>query len=148
MGSNWVCSRRCWCGAPGIVTLFWFMLPLSHGQSSLYALMQIKVSLRLLIVRSYSSCLGKVQQSNCLKENFPLVIMFLSAAFLAFNLACSAFTDVKSMEEELFIKLTPHLSVENPSYPHYNTLSRHIWNQVKLFKYFGNIGPYGMMVIN
>lgn len=88
--------------------------------------MLIKVSLRFLIVRSYSSCLGKVQQSNCLEENFPLVIIFLSAAFLAFNLACSAFTDVKSMEEELFIKLTPHLSVENPSYPRYSTLGRHV----------------------
>lgn len=126
MGSNRVCFGRCWCGAPGTAILFWFMLPVSYGQSSLYALMLVKSPLKFLTVRNYSSCLGKVQQSNCLKENFPIVIIFLSTVFLAFNLACSAFTNVKSTEEELFIKLTSHLSVENPSYPHYNTLGRHV----------------------
>lgn len=75
VGSNVGHFRRSWCGAPGILIIFRLMFPASYSQSSLYALALMESPLGLFIVRGYSSCLGKVQRSNCLKENFPLILI-------------------------------------------------------------------------
>lgn len=75
VGSNGGHFRRSWCGATGILIIFRLMFPASYSQGSLYALALMESPLGLFIVRGYSSCLGKVQQSDCLKENFPLVLI-------------------------------------------------------------------------
>ena len=148
MGSNWGRFRRCWWGAIGILIMFRLMLPASYGQSSLYVLVLMESPQRLFIVRSYSSCLDKVQQSNSLKENSPLMLTFPLCSFPCLKPCLFRFHQCEEHERRAVYKVNiTSFFVENPSYPHYSRLGRHIWIQVKAFKYFRDVDPYGMIVL-
>ena len=124
------------------------MLPASYGQSSLYVLVLMESPQRLFIVRSYSSCLDKVQQSNSLKENSPLMLTFPLCSFPCLKPCLFRFHQCEEHERRAVYKVNiTSFFVENPSYPHYSRLGRHIWIQVKAFKYFRDVDPYGMIVL-
>lgn len=129
-----------------ILIMFRLMLPVSYSQSALYTLVPMESPLRLFIVRSYSSCLGEVQQSNCFEENFPLILVFPLCGFPCLKPCLFCLHWCEEHERRAICKVNiASFFVENPSYPHYNRLGRHIWIQVKAFKYFGDIDPYGMI---
>lgn len=125
--------KRCWYGAIGILIMFRLMLPVSRGQSSLYMLVLMESLLRLFIVRGYSSCLGKVQQSNSLKENSPLIPIFPLCSFLCLKPCLFCFHQCEEHERRAVYKVNiTSFFVENPSYPRYNRLGRHMSIQVKV----------------
>ena len=86
------------------------MEPLNSGHVQAYVTCVLWPELSVLVgadgVASKTSHCERLFQlpwqsaANCLKENFPLTLIFLSAIFLALNLACSAFINVKCMKGE------------------------------------------------
>lgn len=145
VGSNQDHFKRCWCGAIGILIMFRLMLPASHGQSSLCMLVLMESLLRLSLWGVIPAALAKCSNQIPSRKT-PLIPIFPLCSFLCLKPCLFCFDQCEEVERRAVYKVNiTSIFVEKPSYPCYNRLGRHISIQVKVFKYFGNRDPYGMM---
>uniref|UniRef100_A0A8C8AT46 Golgi resident protein GCP60 n=1 Tax=Otus sunia TaxID=257818 RepID=A0A8C8AT46_9STRI len=87
-------------------------------------LVLVESPLRPFTVRRYSSCIDKVQQSNSLEENSPLILIFPLCSFPCLK-PFFCFHPCEEHERRTIYKVNiTSFYVENPSYPHYNRLEK------------------------